>query len=250
VGVVKVLSYNLRKHRAAAELAALEEAHEPDVLCLQEADVAALPETIDEMRLAAATDRNRLGLAVYYRENTFRLVDSVSLGLKKSLHDMVLKPAHERVLGVQLHDIDNGREVTVASFHAAPLTALNSLRRTQIRSALEALERLGPGTPTLMVGDYNYPVFKENLGERMRHRGYDLTLSDSRTYMRYRFFKGHYDFVTSRGLSVDEVVTLPQGSSDHLPILVTLDYRPAPPPADPDDAPKHDPVAESGSGSV
>lgn len=225
VDAVKVLSYNLRKHRAATELEELEERHEPDVLCLQEADVAALPERVDEMRLAAATDRNRLGLAVYYRENAFRLKDTASLGLKKSLHDMVLRPAHERVLGVQLHDIDAGREVTVASFHAAPLTALNSLRRSQIGSALEALERLGPGTPTLMVGDYNYPVFKENLGERMRRRGYDLTLSDSRTYMRYRFFRGHYDFVTSRGLSIEGVVTLPQGSSDHLPILVTAEYR-------------------------
>jgi len=222
---VKVLSYNLRKHRAAAELDELEDRWEPDVICLQEADVSALPERVDEMRLAAATDRNRLGLAVYYRENTFRLVDSVSMSLKKSLHDIVLKPAHERLLGVQLHDIDAGREVTVASFHAAPLTALNSLRRTQIRAALDALERLGPGTPTLMVGDYNYPVFKERLGERVRRRGYDLTLSNSRTYTRYRFFRGHYDFVTSRGLWIEHVTTLPQGASDHLPILVTADYR-------------------------
>lgn len=228
MGRMKVLSYNLRKHRAATELEELEDRYEPDVMCLQEADVAALPDRVDEMRLAAATDRNRLGLAVYYRENTFRLKESVSLGLKKSLHDIVLKPAHERVLGVQLHDIDAGREVTIASFHAAPLTALNSLRRSQIKSALEALEVLGPGTPTLMVGDYNYPVFKESLGERIRRRGYDLTLSDSRTYMRYRFFRGHYDFVTSKGLSIGEVVTLPQGSSDHLPILVTADYRTTP----------------------
>lgn len=222
---MKVLSYNLRKHRAARELVRLIDRWEPDVVCVQEADVEDLPDRLQGLRRAAATDRNRLGLALYYRENTYRLVDRVSMGLKRSLHDIVLRPANERLLGVQLHDIDAGREVTVASFHAAPLTALNSLRRSQITAALQALEQLGPGTPTIMVGDYNYPVFKERLGDRVREHGYSLSLSDSRTYTRYRFLRGHYDFVTSRMLSVGSVRTLPQGSSDHLPILVDADYR-------------------------
>ena len=75
--------------------------------------------------------------------------------------------------------------------------------------------------PVLMVGDYNYPVFKENLSQKVREHGYELNLSDSRTYTRYRFFRGHYDFATSVGLTIDRVRTLPQGRSDHLPILVT-----------------------------
>ena len=72
-----------------------------------------------------------------------------------------------------------------------------------------------------MVGDYNYPVFKENLGQRIRDQGYELNLSDARTYTRYRFFRGHYDFATSVGFEIDKVQTLPQGLSDHKPILVT-----------------------------
>ncbi|MFM9458646.1 hypothetical protein, partial [Streptomyces europaeiscabiei] len=91
------------------------------------------------------TQRNRLGLAVYYRENTFRAVEVRAIALKKSLHDYVLKPAEERMLGVRLRDIDDGHEIIVASFHAAPLTALNSLRRHQIRTALAELQNLGPG---------------------------------------------------------------------------------------------------------
>ncbi|GLJ62618.1 hypothetical protein GCM10017576_27490 [Microbacterium barkeri] len=222
---MKVISYNLRKHAAAAELEGLVERWDANVLCLQEADTADLPAHIGGLALARATQRNRLGLALYYRENMFRLSDVVMMSLKRSLHDIVLKPAHERLLGARLFDIDAGREVVLASFHAAPLTALNSLRRHQIRSALGALGRLGPGLPTLMVGDYNYPVFKERLHERVRGQGYDLTLSDSRTYTRYRFFKGHYDFATSAGLAIDDVTTLPQGRSDHLPILVRASYR-------------------------
>lgn len=220
---MKVISYNLRKHRAAVEIADLADRHGVDVLCLQEADTTDLPAQTGGLRLADATVRNRLGLAVYYRESSFRLEEVRALSLKKSLHDRVLKPAEERMLGVRLHDIDAGREFIVASFHAAPLTALNSLRRHQIRTALGALQDLGPGLPALMVGDYNYPVFKEKLGQRVRDQGYELTLSDSRTYTRYRFFRGHYDFATSSGFEIAHVRTLPQGLSDHLPILVTAD---------------------------
>lgn len=219
---MKVISYNLRKHRAATELVALVSQHEPDILCLQECDVQGLPERIGDLVLADATQGNRLGLALYYRTNTFRLQQIRAIELKKSLHDRMLKPAHERVLGARLLDIDDGRELIVASFHAAPLTALNSLRRHQIRAALSALAELGEGLPQLMVGDYNYPVFKENLGQAVRNHGYALTLSDDHTYTRYRVFRGHYDFATSVGFEVDAITTLPQGSSDHRPILVTV----------------------------
>src|SRR5690606_5772480 len=218
---MKVISYNLRKHRAVVELEALVAEHAPDVLCLQECDVQGLPTQIGGLVLADATQGNRLGLAVFYRENTFHLQGIRAFGLKKSLHDRMLKPAHERLLGVRLRDIDDGTEMIVASFHAAPLTALNSLRRKQIRTALTELETLGPGLPVLMVGDYNYPVFKENLGQTVRDHGYMLTLSDDRTYTRYRVFKGHYDFATSDGFEIERIKTLPQRSSDHRPILIT-----------------------------
>ncbi len=224
---MKVISYNLRKHRAASELTALVERHAPDVLCLQECDTNAIPDAIGDLDLADATSRNRLGLAVYYRANTYRAIEIRSLALKKSLHDRVLKPAEERMLGVRLHDIDENRDVIVASFHAAPLTALNSLRRHQIRTALTELQQLGAGLPVLMVGDYNYPVFKEKLGQSVREHGYELSLSDARTYTRYRFFRGHYDFATSLAFQIDRVKTLPQGLSDHLPILVTAHPLPA-----------------------
>jgi endonuclease/exonuclease/phosphatase (EEP) superfamily protein YafD len=221
---VQVISYNLRKNRASTELIALTEQFEPDALCLQEFDTSALPEQIGALRLANSTMRNRLGLAVYYRDDRFTEVKTQAFELKKSLHDRVLRPAHERLIGTRLVDNEAKRELVVASFHAAPLTALNSLRRQQIAAAHEELRTLGPGLPTLMVGDYNYPIFKNNLNERMQESGYELTLSDSRTYTRYKFFRGHFDLATSVGLTIDSIKTLPRGSSDHLPILVKTSY--------------------------
>jgi endonuclease/exonuclease/phosphatase family metal-dependent hydrolase len=218
---MKLISYNLRKHRAASELDTLVDMYGADLLCLQECDTADIPAQIGGLRLADVTHRNRLGLAVYFRMSMYRPLEVRSLGVKKSLHDRVLKPAEERMLGVRLHDIDQGRDLVVASFHAAPLTALNSLRRTQIHAALTEIAAIGPGLPALMVGDYNYPVFKENLSQKVREQGYELTLSDRRTYTRYRYFRGHYDFATSAGFEIDRIRTLPQGRSDHLPILIT-----------------------------
>jgi endonuclease/exonuclease/phosphatase (EEP) superfamily protein YafD len=224
--VIKVISYNLRENHASGELMDLAESTAADVLCLQEADTTALPETIGDLKLADATKRNRLGLAVYYRSSRFSNRSTQTFALKKSLHDRVLKPAHERLIGTRLVDAEDDREIIVASFHAAPLTALNSLRRTQIYAAHEALQSMGDGPlPTLMVGDYNYPWFTQNLSEKVQQKnGYELTLSDKLTYTRYRFVKGHFDFATSIGLTIDQITTMPSGASDHKPILVTASY--------------------------
>ena len=102
-----------------------------------------------------------------------------------------------------------------------------STRYAAIRSAQRtpSCTSSGPHLPTLMVGDYNYPFFKDNLNVHMRESGYDLSLSDSTTYTNYKFFKGHFDFVTSIGLQIGNVQTLPRGASDHMPILVTADYH-------------------------
>jgi endonuclease/exonuclease/phosphatase family metal-dependent hydrolase len=224
IALIRVLSYNLRKNRATGELIDLAESTAVDVMCLQEADTTVLPNEVGTLVLADSTKRNRLGLAVYYRQDRFHLRETDTYELKKSLHDRVLAPAHERLVGTLLEDAVTGNEVVVASFHAAPLTALNSLRRTQIHAAHAELLRLGHGAPTLMVGDYNYPFFTQSLGERVKASGYDMSLSDRKTYTRYKFFKGHFDFVTSAGLDVRNVETLPRGDSDHLPIVVSAEY--------------------------
>lgn len=223
---MKVISYNLRKNRAVGDLFALTEHHDPDLLCLQECDTVDLPAEIGLLHLVDSTKRNRLGLAIYFRRDRFSALETKAFALKKSLHDRLLSPAHERLIGTRLLDLVAERELVVASFHAAPLTALNSLRRSQIRSAHGELRDLGPDLPTLMVGDFNYPIFKDNLEARVRKSGYDFTLSDSRTYTRYKFFRGHFDLATSVGLTIDSIETLPRGASDHMPILVTSSYAP------------------------
>ena len=225
--MIRVISYNLRKNRAWHELENLAGTPEVDAICLQEVDTTALPAELGPLHLADSTKRNRLGLALYYRRDRYDALQTKAYSLKRSLHDVLLSPAHERLIGSHLVDRESGHHLVVASFHAAPLTALNSLRRNQIRAAHESLRVLGDGVPIIMVGDYNYPLFKGNLAERVTASGYDLSLSDRRTYTRYKFFRGHFDFVTSVGLTIEEVTTMPRGTSDHLPILVRAAYTEA-----------------------
>lgn len=222
--MIRVISYNLRKHRAIGELAELAKTPDLDAICLQEVFASELPAEIGDLHLADSTKRNRLGLAIYYRRERYQQVASQSFELKKSLHDLIFTPTPERLVGSRLVDRESNHELVLASFHAAPLTALNSLRRSQIKAAHELLQELGSGAPILMVGDYNYPLFKDDLTERVKKRGYDLSLSDRMTYTAYKFFKGHFDFVTSQGLTIKGVETLARGSSDHIPILVTAAY--------------------------
>jgi len=220
---MRIISYNLHQHRAVQELPALVRDHDADVLCLQEAETARLPEHIGPLTLVHATERNRLGLALYVRDTRFELGAVHAVQLKRSLHDRVLQPAHERLLGARLHDRVTGAELVVASFHAAPLTARNALRRHQIDAGMAALGALGPALPAVMVGDFNYPVFQRRLDRHMRAAGYELNRSDRHTYRRYFMFRGHYDFAAASELRIAQVRTLARGGSDHLPILVTAE---------------------------
>lgn len=227
--MLRVISYNLREDHASGELTALVQGNDLDVLCLQEADTNRLPAELGNLHMADSTKRNRLGLALYYNRERFTAVNTQTFALKKSLHDRVMRPAHERLIGTRLTDLRDDRDLIVASFHAAPLTALNSLRREQIRAAHEQLRTMGEGIPELMVGDYNYPLFQNRLGRTVQKSGYELSLSDRRTYTRYKFFRGHFDFATSMGLRIDSVETLKRGVSDHLPILIRASWLDAAP---------------------
>lgn len=217
---VRIVSYNLRKNAAGNELERIAIDHDIDVMCVQECDSTTLPERLHQLTLAGNTHANRLGLAVYVRDDLYEILDTQVFALKRSLHDFFLAPAHERLLAVIVRDRDTGEQVTLGSFHAAPLTATNSLRRKQITAAHENLRQLSPGTPVIMVGDYNYPWFIQGLERHVTETGYALTRAKEPTYLRYKFFQGSFDFVTSQGFSVDQVNVLPAGASDHRAICL------------------------------
>ncbi|MFJ8893028.1 endonuclease/exonuclease/phosphatase family protein [Leifsonia sp. NPDC102414] len=212
---LKIVSYNLRKHAAGHELADIAATYDVDALCLQECDSAMLPERLHHLVLADTTKTNRLGLAVYVREDRYDILDTKVFAVQKSVHDRVLAPANERLLAVRLHDRQTEEDVLVGSFHAAPLTASNSLRRKQIAAAHAGMRSLAADIPSVMVGDFNYPWFIRGLERHLTTAGYALSRSSEPTYLRYKFFTGYFDFVTSTGFEIQRVDVLPRGASDH-----------------------------------
>lgn len=218
---VRIISYNLREHIARGELEAMADDHDVDVLCLQECDHTDMPDRIGHLELVEQTRTNRLGLAMYCRADRYEVKQRKVFALRKSMHDRLLKPANERLLAAHLLDRETGAEVLVGDFHAAPLSATNSLRRKQIAAAHEGMRGIASGLPAVMVGDFNYPWFVRGLERRLSSTGYQLTRMPTPTYIRFRYFSGYFDFVTSTGFVIDDVAVLPQGKSDHLPISLT-----------------------------
>lgn len=216
---MQLLSYNLLKNRAFDELSGLSKKYSPDILCLQEVDVHKLPRELGHLTLAIGTEKNRLGLAIYLDSSRYSIEDVNSFSLKHSYYDRIAAPAHERLLGVLAKNKLTGESFTVGSFHASPLTALNAVRRDQIRDGLGKLNTLGLGSPLIMLGDFNYPIFRERLRREMESSGFELYTSNSRTY-KNKIVRGYFDFAIGRSFSTRWLRTLKQGNSDHLPILL------------------------------
>lgn len=217
---MRILSYNLWHHRAGGELHGLASTHDADVVCVQEAHVSDLPRRLGELELAATTTTGLLGLGVYVRADRFAVTFHRAFRLKRGLHDIFLLPGTERLLAVRLVDRRTGVRTTVASFHAAPLTATNLLRRHQVAAAHMLLDEVSGDDAVVMIGDFNYPLFHSGLARVAALDGFTASFSDEPTYRHTASIATHFDLLTSRGMRVDTVRTLPAGASDHRPILV------------------------------
>lgn len=217
---MKLLSYNLLKHRAIAEVEGLTKKYGPDALCLQEANVESLPQSIGNLELAIGTDNNRLGLAIYIDRSKYAVEAVKSFSLKHSTYDRIASPAHERLLGARIRNSETGQKLAIGSFHASPLTALNSIRRDQIRTGLLKLDELGERAPLVMIGDFNYPLFRKRLDREVASAGFQLHTSDDPTYHHFKVIRGYFDFAAAKNVNFEWMKTLKQGLSDHLPVLL------------------------------
>jgi hypothetical protein len=168
----------------------------------------------------ARTTTGDMGLAIYVDPERFHVLDSRVFTVRRALHDRILLPGIERLLAVRIEDRGTGIVSTLASFHASPLSAINATRRRQIDEAHRHLRAFSLGSPTLMVGDFNYPLFRSGLARRVERDGFTISVSDGPTYYYTPRIAYHFDFLTSSRMLVSSVRTLPTGLSDHRPILV------------------------------
>ncbi len=217
---LKIISYNLKYHRAQNELAGLVETNDADMLCIQECYAEQLPDRIGGLVLADKTRTGTLNLAIYCRQERLKIIETSSYMLKNSVLERLYMPQMERLLVTKMRDRLSGHNLSIGSFHATHHIASNYLRRLQISGAHAKLSELSPNTPAIMVGDYNYMMFKKNLKVCIEETGYQLSLSDRPTYYMNKYLRMHFDFATSINAQIERVRTLPKGLSDHAPILI------------------------------
>lgn len=220
-----VITYNLWQGRAQNELSSLVAVHDPDVLCVQEARATTLPHRLDGMRLAVVTSRNRLGVALYVRSDRLDIEESRTVQLTTSRHDRLVGGTDHRLAATRVRDLSTGRGLVLGSFHATPFTDSNAARRRQVDDAHAALRHLGFGAPSIMAGDYNHPILLSMLRHHLRRQGFTMARTAESTYRKEgNLMRGKFDVASVLGFEVTDAVTLPQGGSDHLPVLFRMRY--------------------------
>ena len=179
-----------------------------------------MPDHIGNLVLADKTNTGTLNLAIYCREERLEIIDTSSYMLKDSVLERLYMPQMERLLVTKMRDRLSGHDLSIGSFHATHHIASNYLRRLQIRGAHSLLSELSQNSAAIMVGDYNYMMFKKSLKICLEETGYEMSLSDRPTYYMNKYLRMHFDFATSINTHIERVRTLPKGLSDHAPILV------------------------------
>ncbi len=220
---IKIISYNLKWHRAGKVLEDLVDQYDPDILCLQECHAEKLPEFIGDLVLGDITPNWRLNIAVYYRRGRFFSTESSSHVLKSAFLEWLFMPQMERLLITNIYDRYSGKEITLGSFHATSHVTTNRVRRNQINESHDLLKKHNKGGPTLMVGDYNYLLFKRGLRVFVEKSGYELKMSERPTYYFNKYLGVRYDMATTLNAQIEHIKALPKYRlSDHAPILVQL----------------------------
>jgi endonuclease/exonuclease/phosphatase family metal-dependent hydrolase len=220
---ISIISYNLKWHRASQVLDDLVAQYDPDILSLQECHADKLPDQIGDLVLADKTPNTHLNIATYYRKDRFFSTDSSCHQLRRALVEVLFFHRTERLLITNIYDRISGKEITIGSFHATPHVTTNRLRRHQITTSHELLKSNNKGGPTIMVGDYNYLMFKRGLRLKIRRTGYELKLSEQPTYYFNKYLRVRYDMASSLNAQIEQILALPKSAlSDHTPILVQV----------------------------
>lgn len=222
---LSILSYNLQMHGAYEEAFELAAQYDSDAICLQECLPGKLRQRMGDYRLACKTERGPMGLAIYYRPDRLRVVSTTTKRLRIALFEHIHEWYWQRILATKFYDIRSNQEIIIASFHATHLVATNRVRRRQIVEAINVLDsHASPSQlPTILAGDYNYPLFHRRLRKIIENQGYSLFVPPEITY-KSGMFEGTFDFVSTRGVASARLSVLPQGKSDHMALHIQAEY--------------------------
>jgi len=221
---VIVASYNLLEHKAYDEVRPITEMHDVDVFCLQECNDGRLEKHLGNLRLAGVAELGVIAEATYYNPSKLKLKDSQRFKLASARYERNKPAERYRLLLCRFEVIGTTQELVIGNIHLAHLGASNRARHIQLDQAFTETHQYRSKTPTLVMGDYNYPIPRNGLQRVARkHNFTEVGRSSRKTTYSWQLFRGKFDraFATE-GLSADNYHVLPFGKSDHAPIMVTI----------------------------
>jgi endonuclease/exonuclease/phosphatase family metal-dependent hydrolase len=239
---IRIASYNLWWHKAYPELPEVAKDQKPTILCLQECYPKELKDKLGTLTLAGAhryvhratehkqtTPQNltggaligNVGLALYYDPKQLKLDSLERLQLPLPWQERnggrIAQVAHFTWIG-------SGEKCVVVNVHLSALLAPNRARRQQLQEILEWLAQQGGMAPTILAGDFNYPIAPSGLRKIMKQAGF-VECGTSHTAPTHvsKLVKGKFDRIfISHNLKEHDYHVLPFGLSDHAPIAATV----------------------------
>lgn len=222
---VRILTYNIKFHRAYKDLETLVKKYRPDFLCTQEIDIKNLHDKIANLQLAATTRVGTMGLATYANYKKFEVTKSESIGLSSVWYEHVNRQPRFRLQLMHVKAKYSQHRFLLANLHLANLLATNHGRRGQAKMLFNYVKGKQNNSPAIIAGDFNYPVFTHRLINIAKENEFiELGPLNAKQTHNNPFLKGRFDRVfVSSGLKESHYQVLPFITSDHTPVLVEIE---------------------------
>jgi len=252
-----VLTYNTLLFDAERGLHAIFKKYAPDVVCLQEMDTNEKNiANIEKLGYNLADYSNGFikygivyGVATFIKSNMGKCVTSKSIQLPLGLAEALIfilrifrtKKKERTVLKTEFTFGDSKQKVAIYNIHLSS-HGINGMRIKQLERTLNDLKRLN-NTPTVLVGDFNYPVGRKKLEELMQLNGFQEATNsityttDGNLLLHYAFIekimmkalqfligkKNKLDYIFYKNCKVISTVRIDAPYSDHFPILAKFE---------------------------
>jgi len=251
-----VLTYNTLLFDAQRGLSAIFKKYIPDIVCLQEVDTnESNIAQIEKMGFTLADFSNGFikfgivyGVATFIKTASGRCINSKSITLPRGIGEAIsyilrifrTQKKDRTVLRTEFALGELKQKVIVYNIHLSA-HGTNGIRIKQLEKTLADIKRSN-GSPTIIVGDFNYPYGRKKLEELMEMNGFSeathaIGFTTDGKLLHYAFFEklamklfqfiigkeNKLDYVFYKNCSVTSTVRIDASYSDHFPILAKFE---------------------------
>lgn len=224
---IRLATYNIKFHRAYADLPKLVKENNVDILCLQECDIKQVDDDVGKLSLATTARVGTMGLAIYCNLRRFSVLSSEQVPLPSVWYEHINIQPRFRLQTIRLKDRKSRTEFVLANLHLANLLAGNYARRRQAKKVFEYVNENHGSKPAIVVGDFNYPIFANKLVKIARTNNFQQLGTKNKQHTHNNpFIRGKFDRIfASSAIEEKSFDVLPFGNSDHTPVVIELDIN-------------------------